>query len=601
MPERPQTQVALDPLRTFPPGTSRTVALAYRIAVALRRVLALVPGRCSSHSANVACLWFLLLFGGAAVSVFPSGLQSARAQEATGETKQREIFVPLEDLNELLKGQTERIFLTREEYQELVAKARPEREVRPPLETTLLSAEYEIAIAEERAVFQGRLRAEVLTEGIHALPLELSGVGLRSATSGGEPVAIARDAEGRLQLILEGQGRHDVQLELVAPLATSAAQQSLRFRVPTPSAATLRVTVPGNVEVKSGAEVLQRRWEEAADRTILELLPRRGEMDLHLTLNNRLLRRQRVVVARSVLVAEVTAGYERLHASVALGVLHGAVEQFRFRVPEGFEITDARAPEVARWVVRAEEEGRVLEVQLREPADGDVLINIAALRSAARDGEWSFPRFQPLDALAQVSVVGLLVDEQLEVDRLTSEQLIGIGADVLTEALPDSVFEADPGAPRVRPVAAYYAPQSEFSLAAELRRPPPAFDAMANLLLTVGNRRHQLRGQFVLQPRSGKLFGFEFLVPPGWHVSTVGSSGNAAVEWEPFAEPAGGVRVRVRRRRRHSEADRHPAAGHSGRGAGGTAWERRDAPRSCARGDGAHGRRAGHRLPDGTG
>ena len=60
-----------------------------------------------------------------------------------------------------------------------------------------------------------------------------------------------------------------------------------------------------------------------------------------MTLNSRLQRRkQRAVVARSVLVDEVTQAYERLHATVSLGVLHQAVERFRFAVPEGFEITE---------------------------------------------------------------------------------------------------------------------------------------------------------------------------------------------------------------------------------------------------------------------
>ena len=45
-------------------------------------------------------------------------------------------------------------------------------------------------------------------------------------------------------------------------------------------------------------------------------------------------------MARSVLIDEVTQAYEKLYATVSLGILYRAVDQFSFVVPEGFEITE---------------------------------------------------------------------------------------------------------------------------------------------------------------------------------------------------------------------------------------------------------------------
>ena len=78
-------------------------------------------------------------------------------------------------------------------------------------------------------------------------------------------------------------------------------------------------------------------------------------MSIVMSLNNRLLHEQRVVVARSVLVDEVTQGYERIHATVSHRVLHGAVDKLRFAVPAGFEVTRVESTLLARWEEKAEE------------------------------------------------------------------------------------------------------------------------------------------------------------------------------------------------------------------------------------------------------
>ena len=56
-------------------------------------------------------------------------------------------------------------------------------------------------------------------------------------------------------------------------------------------------------------------------------------------------------------------------------------------------------------------------------------------------------------------MIGLLVEDRLEVETLETEGLMPIDTSVLTRALPAGVLQAEPEAPNVRPVVAYYAPQ----------------------------------------------------------------------------------------------------------------------------------------------
>ncbi len=459
----------------------------------------------------------------------------------------REIYVPYEDLNVLLETEVRRAFLTREEYDELLAKAKETKPDEPaPHGAVILAAEYDARIEEGRARLKGVLNIEVLDEGLHALPLDMGGIGVRSATMNGKSAAIGLNEKGQAVLFVDGEGHSHLELEMVAPVQTSAAQQTLDFRLPTPAATRMRVTVPGNVDVKSGAKLVSRVVDEAASVTRLEILPARGQTSLVMSLNNRMLRRQRVVVARSILVDEVTVGYERLHATVSLDVLHGAADHFRFALPEGFEPTEVLGPEVSRWVVNEADGQRALEVILREAATETVVLNISATRTPAQMADWSMPQLVPLDVAGQVAIVGLVAEDRLKTESLAYEGLIPVDNAALAPALPESIFRADPGAPRVRQVAAYYAPGQQYSLEADFRKPPGRLEVTTNLLLILEETGHRIHGGFALLPEVEKLFSVRFSVPADWHITEVTDVDGKVLSMERYDDPQGESVVHAR-------------------------------------------------------
>jgi len=490
----------------------------------------------SRHTPRLACL--LLVFLAAAVSA---------AQPAAEPKKIREIFVPYEDLQTLIEGNSQQVFLSRQEYDDLLAKARQKPpEIPAPAGALLLAAEYDGTVEEGRIRLSGTIDLEVLEEGLHALRLDLAGVGLRRAAIGDTSAAVGRDAQGQTVLFVEGRGRHRLLLEMVAPLQTSAAQQSLSVRLPTPAATRLHLTVPGNVEVKSGANVIRRALDEAAGVTRFELVLPKDQMSLVMSLNNRMLRQQRVVVARSVLVDEITSAYERLHTTVSFDVLHGAAEQFRLALPPGFEPTEVISPLLSRWAVVTEDDQRVLEVFLREPATETVVLNVSATRTPARLQDWTMPQLVPLDMAGQVAVVGLIVEDQLAPEGIEFQGLIPVDNGVLTAALPETVFRAEPGAPRVRAVATYYAPQASFGLQATFRQPPPRLQVTSNVLLVLDDQGHHVRGGFALLPQIEKLFAVRFAAPAGWNVTQVTAADGQALAVERYRRPQGGAVIHVR-------------------------------------------------------
>jgi len=446
---------------------------------------------------------------------------TAAPASAGGPTKPakvvRELFVPMEDLNILLENQPRRVLLSREEYDALLSKAHDRGEALPPQSAMLTDGVYSARLRDGRATIDGVLGVEVLADGAQAVPLELGRVGLKSATLDGQPAPLGQDPQGRLVLLVEGRGRHELRLALVAPVETTAATQVLGFRLPTPPAARFELVVDGDVEVKSGLAVVGRRWDSAAGVTRFELLPRGGEVSLAMTLNSRLLRKDQTVIGRTVLLAALTEGGEQVHATVSLSILHRAVDRFRFAVPEGFEITGVHSPHLSSWAVAEQGGRRVLEARLREATTEKVVLSISAMRGRPRLDKWTLPRLRLLDADGEATVVALLLDERLKPKTIRPKGLISIDTAPLEGVIPAAMRAESP----LAAVAAYYAPGGDWSLAASFERPPARLAATTVALLTLSDRRQRLAADVLLAPEHEPLFEVDLHLPAAWHVERV--------------------------------------------------------------------------------
>ncbi|WP_425615613.1 hypothetical protein NA78x_005542 [Anatilimnocola sp. NA78] len=491
----------------------------------------------------------------------------APAKPAAGDKPLREIFVPFEDLPVILENDKERVFLTRQEYEDLLKVVEAKAVKQGPVNLVPLQAAYTAKIDDGRAQISGTIQFEVLHEGWQIMPLQLGYVGVESAKLDGQPASIGRPDRGPLRLFVKGIGKHELELQLTAAVPAAAALQTLQIALPTPPAATLNLSVAGNVEIKGGASVVSRKYDEAANRTELDLILGRGAQSIVMSLNNKQAREQRLVVARTIQVDEITLGYERLHVNVAHRILHDPVDRFRFVVPAGFEVTSVTSQRLSRWEVKPDDKGRqILEAILSEPTTDPTLIAISANRSPelgqdwlASLQKWKLPRLQPLDVAGEVAVVGLLVDSLLEPQELTTKQLLPIDAAILIQAMPESIFRAERGAPIVRHVATYYVPAyidaTQYDLSANFAKPEAGLVVATSLLLSLSDQGHELLGGFVVSPQAEDLFQVRLRAPLGWRVNEVLGDNNQPLNLERYELPDGSTRMIVKL------AQRIPAGG----------------------------------------
>lgn len=459
----------------------------------------------------------------------------------------RELLVPFSDLHVLLGNETRRVFMTREELAKLKADAKHAPDEALPQQVALLSAQYDAKLESGRAILNGQLQIEVLADGLHALPLSISGVGIRSAQLDKQPAALTSADGGIVQLIVQGRGMHELRLEMVLPIATAAAQQSLSWTVPIPPATKFHLSVPGNVEMKSGAAIVNRRVDDAAAVTHFDLLPTPGAMNLVMSLNNKRLRDETTTLARGVMISEITQGYQRLHANLSMNVLHGAADEFRIGIPRDYDIVQVTSPLLAKWSVEDSKDtasGRVLVVKLRELVNDRTTIQLRADRLKPELGLWQMPQLQPLNVAGFASVVGVLVEDQLVGQTIESEQLIPIDNQIIIAALPPSILAPEPGAPRIRPLATFYAAQADYKLNTSIIVEPSELTATTNVLLELTDRGLEVRGGFSLRTANEKVFAFDFGLPSGWIVDSTTLIDGSPVSFQRHSS-ATAERVRV--------------------------------------------------------
>jgi hypothetical protein len=456
----------------------------------------------------------------------------------------REIFVPFNDLHVLLEDNSDRVMMSRDEYQKLLASAKS-REIKvAPLDTVVVDAAYSGRIETGVALISGKLIVEPLNEGLVQVPLTINGVALRSAKLGDEPANLWRNEQGEIVLLISGNQRQTLTLEMTVPVQASAARQSMTLQLPTLSATRFELTSPGNVEVKSGLAVISRTYDEEKNTTRFELLASREPMNLVMSLNNRLLKDDQVVVANSVLIHKLDPHVQELHVTTSLDVIHGALEQVQFKIPQGYQVRQVATELLNQWEIQAADDGDLLTVQLREPTREDIVLNIAAARVGGEISAWQVPEFRTLDVAGQISVIGILADVNLKVSNIESTGVIPIDYDFLRQAIPASVLAEGFSSP-VSIIAAYYAPQADYAIKTNITAPPAELHVKSSSRLTIGDQELTLQGGVSLLSLFDSRFGFDLTLPENWRITEVTGADGQPIPFDRYEEE-GQPRIHVR-------------------------------------------------------
>ncbi len=448
----------------------------------------------------------------------------------------REIYVPFDDLNVLLAANSDRVLLSRAEYEQLLEFSKTRTISRAPEDSVVVAANYKGTVRDGITTIVGTLIVESLNDGLVQIPLSIGGVAIRKATLGDEPANLWRDSKGRIWLLVAGKARKTLTIEMTVPMETTAARQSMSLQLPAPSATQIELTVPGNVDVKSGMSVVKREYNEAENMTKFDLLPTKGPMSLVLSLNNRLLKDDRVVVSHSVLIHKLTPDTHEMHLTGSMDVIHGAIETLRFSVPEGYQISSVATELLNQWEIETDESGNdVLNILLRVPTREDVVVHIVASRDSTNISPWNAPQLRPLDVAGSISVVGVLADISLKAEKVETTGVTPIDHEFLSRAIP-ATLTSNQFANPVSIVAAYYAPQTDYEINTQFVQPAPELLVTSNARLDLSDKQLELRGGVSLASLYDTRFDVDLTLPVGWRFTEITGEDGQPIKFERYPQ-----------------------------------------------------------------
>ncbi len=495
---------------------------------------------------TIFTLWTVLTLGVANLSYGQIRASADPAPDTDEPDILRELHVPLNDLPVIIKSDPKRVFMARDEYEQLKTRAKQRELEQPPRASALTAAQFELLVSGDRAHLQGEILIDVLTEPLQRISLPIKGVALLSAKLADKPAPLGQGT-GHVDLFLAGKGPQRLQLEGHLPVrrGDANADRELRFRLPPVGAGTVRLIVPGDVELRAGPAVLSRNFDATTNRTqfLLPLTP--GELHVVIGPNQQQESSQASFVAHSLLINEVTTAYERLHARLSVHPTSGRIRQFSVLLPDQFDVLSVHTTQLQKWEMDTTEGRRTLTITLREPTADLTVVRMLLQRATSRVGEpWTFPWTRPVGAQQYSTVVGLVLEPRLSLQEATPERMIPFDVSVLESVLPEELRAATDDA-AARTVAAYYAPWPAAKLTGQIIRPPGRLDVTSTIRLRIDDDRWKVDVRYFILPLREKVHECDLLVPADWTVDGVSFGDGGPLPFELYPAPDGGQRVHI--------------------------------------------------------
>lgn len=433
---------------------------------------------------------------------------------ALPEVRQEHIlYLPFDKLSEVFGREDSSILLPYSKYLEMWNRlTRPEPlPSEPPVEAVIARADYQGSVRGDLVHLQASLAVQVLGEGWARVPLTFGDAAVGSAVNQDGKVLLRGIGQGGYELLLHGQGRHAVQLNLVSAVQTAAEGRSFTLQCPVVGVSNLELEIP---EPDLAVHVAPRRTFEmradredatavravlgATDRFTVRWHPASDVADLAAGLAN----------VSSTIAVDVGDGVVRTHAEFDYQILRGALDELLIDVPADQRLLDVQAAGLRDWQAEAVEDRQHVRVRLHAPVTGSVRLELhteAPLSDEAFD-------------VGQLRAIGVARESGLLAVRSAED----VGLEFLARQSLARVDAAEVPEPLRRPRSTYFkffTPDHQLTLAASARQPRIVVDSRFVVLLE--RAKLTTHSEFRYQISRSGIFALSFRLPLGIQVDDV--------------------------------------------------------------------------------
>ncbi len=346
------------------------------------------------------------------------------------------MYIPADQLKLLFDSSSKGVLMPRDKILALWQEAQRhvQSQTVPPADAVLTQATYEARLDEHELRVTGRIQIAKLRGDWQAVDLPFGGLAIESAQLGGQPARFGRKDDGTLFLVLEKEGRFELELEMSAPLASKGGDLATTLKLPPVPASEMLIRLDEGKQLQLGETTLQAESTENGRQTFRVAVDRTGLVPLVVSDRSAGGNRAPLVFVNSRSLGHIEPAGLRWEVVLDLDVYARATDTFQLQLPDSVDVAEVEAPELAQWTIREQDGGTTgVTLAFRKPVLGRRAVRLLGLAPVPLAREWDVPTVKVLEAASHVGQVSLSSSPSLRVEVGT---LAGIRVDVGRDSVP---------------------------------------------------------------------------------------------------------------------------------------------------------------------
>ncbi|MDY0171181.1 MAG: hypothetical protein RBS80_31870, partial [Thermoguttaceae bacterium] len=423
------------------------------------------------------------------------------------------IYLPFENLRGALADEDSSIVLPYAQFLKMWNRLiQPEPPpAGPPVDGVITRADYVATVRGDLVHLEATLAVEVLGADWARLPVRFGDAAVGAARAEDENVLLRGVGDGQYELLVRGQGKHEIGLSLVVGVKSAAEGRSFTVQCPAVGVSNLELEIP---EPDLAVQVVPRRTSQrlegpedatrirvvlgAAEQFTVSWQPQAGAADQLAGLAN----------VASTIAVDIGDGVVHTHAVLEYQILRGALDELLVEAPSDQRVLDVQAPGLRDWQAETTGDRQQVRVRLHAPATGSVRLELHTESPLAEEAL----------AVGRVHAVGVARESGILAVRSGED----VGLEFAVRESLTRVDAADVPEPLRRPRTTFYkffTPDYQLSVVASPLEPRVVVDS--HLAVLLDKTRVTVRGEFHCQVTRSGVFSLAFRLPPGLQVDEV--------------------------------------------------------------------------------
>jgi len=423
------------------------------------------------------------------------------------------IYLPFENLREVFEKQDSSVVLPYAQFLEMWNRlTQPEPASAPlPVHGVISRAQYQGSVQGERVLLEATLDVEALTTDWARIPVTFGDAAIGAAQSSDGAVLLRGIGDGQYELLVRGQGKHQVKLSLVIGVTSATEGRSIAVQCPPVGVSNLELTIP---EKDLAVQVTPRRVLElhndppettrviatlgSTSQFVVSWQPKSGGTDQAAGLAS---------VSETIAV-DVGDGVVHTHAVFDYEILRGSLPELTVDISGDQRLLDVQTPGLRDWQSQPVEDRQRVTVRLHAPATEKVSLELHMETAIAADA-FQVGHVRAVDAARETGILAVRGAEDVGLEFVERESIARIDAADAPETLqkPRSTFYK------------FFTPDHKLTVIASPLKPRITVDSRA--VISLDKTRLTTRAEFRCQISQAGVFSLAFSLPTGFQVDEV--------------------------------------------------------------------------------